>query len=177
MVNSMADKIRYIFVLILMLLQGNADAGGINQIPLECRNLSHTVALIDCLQNQLEILQYALNYHQTASKITELLSHQKAEAPAAVEEKLASDPVLDRINWFDQHLEIYAVVGSPENLTALGRIGSRYYRLQEGDSIRLAKVQNIHTRGLTLTFADHEITIGLTGRTLFLNDDGEDNGQ
>ena len=173
----MADKIRCIFVLILLLPQGNVDAGGINQIPPECRNLSHTVALIDCLQNQLEILQYALNYHQTASKITELLSYQKAEAPAALEEKSASEPVLDRINWFDQHLEIYAVVGSPENLTALGRIGSKHYRLQEGDSIRLAKVQKIHTRGLTLTFAEHEISIGLTGRTPSLNEYDEHNGQ
>ncbi len=173
----MAKRIRYIFVIVLLILQGNVVAGGNTRIPSECRNLSHTVALIDCLQNQLEILQYALNYHQTASKITDLLSNHKTEAPAAVEEKSVSDPVIDRINWFDQHLEIYAVVGSSDNLTALGRIGDRHYRLQEGDSIRLAKVQKIHTRGLTLSFANHEFSIGLTGRTLSLTAEYKHNEQ
>ena len=177
MVSYMAKRISCLLVVIIMLLKGNVEASGITQIPSECRNLSHTVALLDCLQNQLEILQYALNYHQTASKITDLLSNRKVEAPAGVEDKSVTDLALDRINWFDQHLEVYAVVGSSGSLTALGRIGDRHYRLQEGDSIRLATVQTIHPRGLTLTFANHEISIGLTGRTPSLTEDMEQNDQ
>ncbi|MDE0310049.1 MAG: hypothetical protein OXI60_09500 [Acidiferrobacterales bacterium] len=169
----MASKIRFMSAVFVLFFNGNAQSGELNQIPAQCRGLAHTVALIDCLQNQLEILQYALTYHQTASQITELLSNQETLAPSATETNSVSDSVIDRINWFDQHLEVYAIVGSPGNLTALGRIEERHYRLQEGDSVRLAKVQKVHSRGLTLTFADHELSIGLTGRNPTPTDDSD----
>lgn len=161
----MPNTIRLKLICFLILLTTDAHATGINQIPPECRNVSHTVAMIDCLQNQLEILRYALDYHETASKIENLLLNQTSPAPAAIEkESSESELVLDRINWFDQNLEIYAIVGAPEKLTALGRLNGRHYRLREGDSIRLAKVKTINPRGVTLTFSDREFSIGLSGR-------------
>lgn len=165
MVKSTPNKIRLILILFLIFPKEVVYATGHDRIPPECRKLSHTVALIDCLQNQLEILQYALDYHEMASKITSLLSNQSSLAPAAIEKKsIESELVLDRINWFDQNLEIYAIVGTPGNLTALGRLNGRHYRLKEGDSVRFAKVKTIHPRGVTLTFSDREFSIGLSGR-------------
>lgn len=161
----MPIRIRYFLVVLLLLSPRDELFGlGINEIPSECRNLPHTVALIDCLQNQLEILQFALDYHETASKISDLLSTQNPRAPAATEkESSKSEPVLERINWFDQNLEIYAIVGTPEKLTALARLNGRHYRLREGDSVRLATVKTVHSRGVTLTFSEREFSIGLSG--------------
>ena len=168
--TSMPNKIKLNIILLLMLPNVGVHATVVNQIPPECRNLSHTVAMIDCLQNQLEILKFALDYHETASKIENLLSNQTSPAPAAIEkESSESELVLDRINWFDQNLEIYAIVGSPERLTALGRLNGRHYRLREGDSIRLAKVKAINPRGVILTFSDREFSIGLSGRPVSSN--------
>ena len=74
-------------------------------------------------------------------------------------------PAVVRANWFDQELEVYAVVGPPSTLTAYARLDGREYRLREGDSIRLARVLKVHSRGVELSVAGHEISIGLSGRS------------
>ena len=173
----MPSKIRLLLLIFLTLVYLQAHATGTNKIPAECRNLSQTVALIDCLQDQLDILQFALRYHETVSKIEQHLANQATQAPIAIEkESTEYSAVLDRINWFDQNLEIYAVVGSSNNFTAYGRLKERHYRLQEGDTIRLAKVKKIHSRGLILTFSGHEISIGLSGRFESVTKEGHDHG-
>ena len=72
---------------------------------------------------------------------------------------------IERANWFDQELEVYAVVGPPSALTAYARLDGREYRLREGDSIRLARVLKVHSRGVELSVAGHEISVGLSGRS------------
>ena len=171
----MPSTTRLLLLIFLVFMHLEAHAAGANKIPTECRNLSQTVALIDCLQDQLDILQFALRYHETVSKIDQHLANQASQAPIAIEKESAEfNAVLDRINWFDQNLEIYAVVGSSDNFTAYGRLNDRHYRLQEGDTIRLAKVKKIHARGLILTFSGHEVSIGLSGRFEPETDKGQD---
>ena len=72
---------------------------------------------------------------------------------------------IERANWFDQQLEVYAVVGTPQEMTAYARLEGREYRLREGDSIRLARVLKVHSRGVELSVAGHEISVGLSGRS------------
>ncbi len=166
MVKSIQGQIKLIGLVILVLMHEHSIASGASQIPTVCRERTHDVALIDCLQSQLEILQHVLNYHQTVAKITGILSEQDSHAPSAIEPAASdSNPTIDRINWFDQHLQIYAIVGSPDKLTALARLDGRQFRLQEGDSIRLARVKEVHPRGLKLVLSGHEISIGLSGRS------------
>lgn len=137
------------------------------EIPPVCDDQSGTVALIDCLQNQQEILRRVLEYQQLAAKISEIRSIQPDAPPQIPDEKSTTQPIpgMDRVNWFDQNLEVYAITGSPESLTAYARLAGRDYRLQPGDFIRLARVLEVHPRGVDLLVAGHEISFGLSGHS------------
>ena len=142
------------------------------QIPPQCQSAVGTVALIDCLRNQQEIISQLHEYYSITAKVRKLQAEQgNADDPPAA---LSSDnrdsdsemsPAVVRANWFDQELEVYAVVGPPSTLTAYARLDGREYRLREGDSIRLARVLKVHSRGVELSVAGHEISIGLSGRS------------
>ena len=150
-----------------MVFTGLAFAQQYPDIPPVCDDYSGTVALIDCLQSQQDILRRILEYQQLAAKISEVQTPQR-KAPPETEAQVASDhhvPGMDRVNWFDQNLEIYAIVGAPNSLTAYARLDGREYRLQEGDTIRLAHVTMVHARGVRLLISGHEISIGLSGRS------------
>ena len=142
------------------------------QIPPQCQGALGTVALIDCLRNQQEIISQLHEYYSITAKIRKLqeeLGNANA-APAALaagnrDSDSEMSPAVVRANWFDQELEVYAVVGPPSALTAYARLDGREYRLREGDSIRLARVLKVHSRGVELSVAGHEISIGLSGRS------------
>ena len=155
-----------IMSLVVLKMAHSADVG---QLPPPCRQYNSTVALIDCLQNQQEILQQVVKYYDLAAKLTALQDEIQSEPPASDIPDLESpqvqgDPVIERVNWFDQQLEVYAVVGTSQELTAHARLEGREYRLREGDSIRLARVTKVHPRGVDLSVSGHEISIGLSGQ-------------
>ena len=142
------------------------------QIPPKCQGALGTVALIDCLRNQQEIISQLHDYYSITEKIRKLQAEQGTanNPPAALpaddrDSNSEMSPAIVRANWFDQELEVYAVVGPPSALTAYARLDGREYRLQEGDSIRLARVLKVHSRGVELSVAGHEISIGLSGRS------------
>ena len=142
------------------------------QVPPQCQGAVGTVALIDCLRNQQEIISQLHEYYSINAKIRKLQAEQGSanDPPAAITPADSdSDPEMSsaivRANWFDQELEVYAVVGSPAALTAYARLDGREYRLREGDSIRLARVLKVHSRGVELSVSGHEISVGLSGRS------------
>ncbi len=143
-----------------------ASAQQTPDIPPVCDDSSGTVALLDCLQNQQDVLRRILEYEQLATQITEIQTqHSTPPPPEPVQHNpVNSEPGMDRVNWFDQNLEVYAIVGSPESLTAYAYLDGREYRLQAGDTIRLAKVAEVHARGVLLHVSGHDIAIGLSGR-------------
>ncbi len=149
------------------------------EIPPVCDDQSGTVALIDCLQNQQEILRRVLEYQQLAVKISEIQSIQLNTPPQISDDKGATQqvPGMDRVNWFDQNFEVYAITGSPESLIAYARLAGREYRLQPGDFIRLARVLKVHPRGVDLLVAGHEISIGLSGQSESSRNENESNLQ
>ena len=155
-----------IMSLVVLEVTHSADVG---QLPPPCRQYNSTVALIDCLLNQQEILQQVVKYYDLAAKLATLQDEIQSEPPASDIPDLASpqaqgDPVIERVNWFDQQLEVYAVVGTSQELTAHARLEGREYRLREGDLIRLARVIKVHRRGVDLSVSGHEISIGLSGQ-------------
>lgn len=139
-------------------------------IPSACNEASGTVALLDCLKSQQDVLQQILEYEELAAKLSELQTLDgKSPAPPTADNDNPdnSDSTIDRINWFDQNLEVYAIVGSPGTLTAYARLDGREFRLKTGDSIRLARVTDVHSRGIDLWVSGHEVSVGLSGRTRF----------
>ena len=158
--------------LLIFLVSAQIHAAEPVQIPPQCQGAVGTVALIDCLRNQQEIISQLHEYYSITAKIRKLQEEfgNANAAPAALSsDNRDSDsemsPAVVRANWFDQELEVYAVVGPPSTLTAYARLGGREYRLREGDSIRLARVLKVHSRGVELSVAGHEISIGLSGRS------------
>ncbi len=135
-------------------------------IPSICSDHSGTVALLDCLQNQKDILSRILEYQQLAAQILEIQTVGTGTVPQApVEQNLdRPEPGMDRVNWFDQNLEIYAIVGNPNALVAYARLDGREYRLKKNDTIRLARVIDVYQRGVTLKILDHEISVEISGR-------------
>lgn len=141
------------------------------ELPSPCRQVTGIVAQIDCLQDQQDLLTRVLQIEQTRTQIESLRMEQQAfSAPPIPEEVIvaASDDeshiVAEQIAWFDQQLEIYAVIGSGEQMTAYARLDGREYRLREGDSVRLARVIEVHPRGVELEVFGHELQVGLAGR-------------
>ena len=168
--------------LLIFLASAQIHAAEPAQIPPQCQGAVGTVALIDCLRNQQEIISQLHDYYSIAAKIRNLQAEQGTanDPPAALNPAdRDSDPetssAIVRANWFDQELEVYAVVGPPSTLTAYARLDGREYRLREGDSIRLARVLKVHSRGVELLVAGHEISIGLSGRSI--QADAKENGE
>ena len=158
-----------VLIMSLVLLEV-AHSSDVGQLPPPCRQYTSTVALIDCLQSQQEILQQVVKYYDLAAKLAALQDEIQSKPPASdipdlKSSQAQSDPVIERVNWFDQQLEVYAVVGTPQELTAYARLEGREYRLREGDSFRLARVTKVHPRGVDLSVSGHEISIGLSGQT------------
>ena len=158
--------------LLIFLASAQIHAAEPVQIPPQCQGAVGTVALIDCLRNQQEIISQLHDYYSIAAKIRNLQAEQgTANAPPAAVPSADHDsdaemsPGIERANWFDQQLEVYAVVGTPQEMTAYARLEGREYRLREGDSIRLARVMKVHSRGVELSVAGHEISVGLSGRS------------
>ncbi len=142
------------------------------QLPSECNQSQTTIAAIDCLQSQKDIQKQLLEYLEIKAKISEIhTTIQERFTPATGdivqndETLQRSDPVADRANWFDQNMVVYAIAGKDNALTAYASLDGLEYRLQKGDSIRLAKVIEVHPRQIVLSILDHEIIIGLAGRT------------
>ena len=73
------------------------------------------------------------------------------------------DPVMERVNWFDRNLEVYAIVGSGDSRTAHARLEGREYRLRTGDQLRLATVVRIEARTLHLSISGAEFPVSLSG--------------
>ena len=138
------------------------------ELPPECVESTSTIAIIDCLQTQQDVLRQVLSYQQLVVEVANLVNLDENSVaprdPMQLTEEEA-DPVIDRINWFDKQMEVYAIVGSPDNLTAHARLDGREYRLQKGDSFRLALVTEVHSRGVRLNISGRSISIGLSGRT------------
>ena len=142
------------------------------QIPPPCQGAVGTVAVIDCLRNQQEIVRQLHEYYSITAQIRKLQAEQgAANAPPAAVPSADRDSdtemnlAIERANWFDQQLEVYAVVGTPQEMTAHARLEGREYRLREGDSIRLARITKVHPRGVDLLVSGHEISVGLSGRS------------
>ncbi len=134
-----------------------------NDLPHDCRSSTSTVALLDCLQNHQDLLQAILSYQELLSQIDKIKTDRteaKFIPPAPEPEK---DNALVRAKWFDENLQVFAIIGNPESLTAYARLGDHEYRLQEGDVIRLARVSNVHPRGIDLSISGVELSIGLSG--------------
>ena len=70
---------------------------------------------------------------------------------------------MERVNWFDQNLEIYAIVGNEESRIAHVRLEGREYRLRIGDQVRLATVIQIDPRAVHLAIPGVEFSLGLSG--------------
>ena len=141
------------------------------ELPSPCRQVPGVVAQLDCLQDQQDLLTRVLQIEQTRTQIEALrLEQETLNAPPVLEEVIAageddeSHIVAEQIAWFDQQLEVYAVIGSGAQMTAYARLDGREYRLQEGDSLRLARVVAVHPRGIELEVYGHAIEIGLAGR-------------
>ena len=155
--------------LLIFLASSHIHAAEPAQIPSACQGATGTVALIDCLRNQQEIISQLHDYYSISAKIRKLQEEQgtATEPPAALpptdresDQEMSAD--IERANWFDQELEVYAVIGPPSALTAYARLDGREYRLQEGDSIRLARVLKVHSRGVDLSVSGHQISVGLS---------------
>ena len=158
--------------LLICLASAHIHAAEPVQIPPPCQGAVGTVALIDCLRNQQEIISQLHEYYSITAQIRKLQAEQGSanDPPAPItptdrDSDAEMSSAIVRANWFDQELEVYAVVGSPSALTAYARLDGREYRLREGDSIRLARVLKVHSRGVELSVAGHEISVGLSGRT------------
>lgn len=131
--------------------------------PETCRTAPRPVALMDCIQTQIELMRLTAEYHGLVRKIEEISPSISPPPEVPVE---SEEPALERIAWFDENLEIYAIIGSGDDLVAHARLGGREYRLRRGDALRLARVINVHERGIELSVAGTEISIGLSGRNV-----------
>ena len=114
------------------------------------------------MQTQIEILRLAKDYQELVARINQSKSTSSHPAPPAPQ--VESNSALARVNWFDENLEVYAITGHAGELIAHARLAGREYRLQPGDAVRLARVIDVHTRGIELAIAGTEISIGLSGR-------------
>ena len=105
--------------LLIFLASAQIHAAEPVQIPPQCQSAVGTVALIDCLRNQQEIISQLHEYYSITAQIRKLQAEQGAAnaPPAAVpsadhDSDAEMNPGIERANWFDQELEVYAVVGT-----------------------------------------------------------------
>ena len=131
-------------------------------IPADCQSDLRAIAVIDCMQTHIDILRLAKEYQELIERIEQSKS-AATDTPAPTNQS-SPNPASARVNWFDENLEVYAITGQEEELIAHARLAGREYRLQPGDAVRLARVVNVHPRGIELAIAGTEISIGLSGR-------------
>ena len=140
-------------------------------VPPACQHAAaNAVELVDCLQTQQEIVQHILDYEKALLEI-DVIRQALTEPPppAQIDESDSApaeeswDSIMERVNWFDQNLEIYAIIGDAETRTAHARLEGREYRLRLGDQVRLATVVNIEPRVIYLAISGAEFAIGLSG--------------
>ena len=149
---------------------GLSQAESALSVPDACQeSAASTVALLDCLQTQQEIMRHILDYESLLQQAQELRL-QRTEPPpphtdqvTTASETDSRDPVTERVNWFDRNLEVYAIVGSDESRTAHARLEGREYRLRPGDQLRLATVIRIDPRTLYLAIPGAEFPVSLSG--------------
>lgn len=133
-------------------------------LPMQCRDAANTVAMLDCLQSRQEILQAVLNYQELLFRIEKTKS-ERAEVSKSnlVAPEPEPDNTLLRTKWFDDNMHVYAIVGNASGLTAHASLDGREYRLRKGDTVRLAQVSEVHPRGIKLSVAGQQLSIGLSG--------------
>lgn len=142
----------------------NSSTEGVYDLPLPCRADLRPLPLMNCLHEQQNIMQAVLNYHELRAKVARSQAERlDAELKVSTPPTPEPDNSLSRVQWFDENLQVYAIAGEPGNLTAYARIKEHEYRLQRDDVIRLAKVQDVHSRGVDLVVFGNEISIGLSG--------------
>ena len=136
------------------------------ELPAPCRQVSGVVAQIDCLQDQQDLLTRVLQIEQTRAQIETLRVEREALGAPPMPEQTADEAhaASEQIAWFDQQLEVYAVIGSGGQMTAYARLDGREYRLREGDFMRLARVVDVHSRGVELEIFGRGFQVGLAGR-------------
>ncbi len=166
--NSSA-KSAVAWILGFCLLGAEADTSNSN--PPVCQKASGSaVELIDCLQTQQEILQNILAYEKLQLEADELRNQRNEPAPLHPESAPAPsdaddewNAAMERVNWFDQNLAVYAIVGSAGSRVAYCRLEGRDYSLRAGDRIRLARVILIEPRAVHLELSGVEFAVGLSG--------------
>lgn len=133
------------------------------EIPLECRQETRIIALLDCLQNHQDLLEAVLNYQRLLIEIEQAKS-KRTEAnytPPPTNDSKVSEALATK-QWFEKNLLVYDIVGTEPNLTAHARLNQREYRLQKGDTIRTAIVMEVFPRGLELAVGDFQFLLGLS---------------
>ena len=148
-----------------------SHADGAPAVPAACQDSTVSeVELVDCLQTQQEIVRHILDYEKALLEINRIRQERIEPPPAQIDESASApaeetwESIMERVNWFDQNLEIYAIVGvDAETRTAHARLEGREYRLRLGDQVRLATVVNIEPRAIYLEISGAEFSIGLSG--------------
>ena len=146
-------------------------AESLTTVPAVCQEtVANEVALIDCLQTQQDIAQHILNYETLLVEVNAIREQSKPPPPPdtvneSPDADNAWDAVMERVTWFDQNIEVYAIVGTPGALTAHARLEGREYRLRLGDQIRLAKVVGIEPRTVYLEVSGAEFAISLSAHS------------
>ena len=136
----------------------------LSNLPPPCRADLRPVPLLNCLQEQHTIMQAVLNYHELRTRVAKSQS-ERVEAERNIQYSPDPEPdnSISRVQWFDENLQIYAIVGQSDQLTAYARLDGHEYRLQQNDVIRLAEVKKIDLRGVELSVFGNLIYIGLSG--------------
>ncbi len=149
-------------------LSAKAEA---TRLPSECREADGTIEIIDCLENQRDIQSKLLEYLELSLRITEIQTHLDTvftpPMPVSTQPQPPSESDLsaEQATWFEQEIEVYAIAGGADTLTAYVRLGDREYRLQRGDSVRQAKIVDVLPRKVIFDVLNHSFEVGLAGRS------------
>lgn len=168
-----SSSVRILIVSFPLLLLPAAFSGADTDytVPKVCQQYAaSTVDLVDCLQTQQDILKQIIDYESLMLQ-ADVVNNQRmdlepphpGEQTSSSSANTARDSVTDRVAWFDQNLEIYAITGSGDSRTAHARMSGREYRLHTGDQVRRATVMLIEPRTVRLSIPGVEFSIGLTG--------------
>ncbi len=168
--TSIGNLLPAVFLAVFSSWTSPAQAESALTVPDACLKSAHsTVALLDCLQTQQELMQHILDYETLLLKAQEMRQQHTEPAPPHTEqiatesETDAWNQIMERVNWFDRNLEVYAIVGSGDSRTAHARLEGREYRLRLGDQLRLATVVRIDPRTLYLSITGAEFPVSLSG--------------
>ncbi len=168
--TSIGIQLPAVFLAILAPWASPALAESALTVPDACQESAHsTVALLDCLQTQQELMRHILDYETLLQQAQEMRQQRTEPAPPHTDqvttaaETDAWNQVMERVNWFDRNLEVYAIVGTGDSRTAHARLEGREYRLRLGDQLRLATVVRIDPRTLYLSIPGAEFPVSLSG--------------